>query len=102
MTEAEFQRQVIQLAKLYRWRLVHFRPGLTRSGKWCTATQGDVGFPDLVLVRDGVLIFAELKSEKGKLGPEQEEWLDSLILVKGIQVWIWRPSDWDHIVEVLK
>lgn len=108
ISEAEFQRQVLQLAKLHGWRTAHFRPGLTRSGQWSTAVQGDgAGFPDLVLVRRGVLIFAELKSQSGKTSDEQEKWITQFELVRDstkdvVRVFIWRPSDWAQIEEVLR
>jgi hypothetical protein len=103
MSESEFQSQVIELAQLFRWRVAHFRPGLTQSGRWCTAVQADgAGFPDLVLVRDGVLLFAELKSEKGRLSESQIEWIGELGNVQAIRVYLWRPSDWKAIEEVLR
>jgi hypothetical protein len=57
---------------------------------------GDPGFPDLVLARGGVVLHVELKSEKGKVRPEQSEWLAEL----GGE--IWRPSDWPGIQERLR
>jgi hypothetical protein len=56
-TEREFQRQVIDLARLLGWRCAHFRPGRTARG-WRTPVQADgAGFPDLqpVRARDGLL-----------------------------------------------
>lgn len=65
------------------------------------------GFPDLVLLRGTRLIFAELKSEKGKLTPEQTEWMDALKLFSegpsgGCGVYLWRPSDIESVVKILK
>ncbi|MBT9133034.1 MAG: hypothetical protein DDT33_01565 [Firmicutes bacterium] len=59
------------------------------------------GFPDLVLARPPRVIFAELKSDEGKLSPEQEAWLQLLSKCDGTKVHIWRPSGWDEIVKVL-
>ena len=99
--EAEFQKAIIELAHLYGWAVAHFRSAMTQRGNWVTPLQGDAkGFPDLVLVRDGV-IFAELKSEKGKLTPEQQEWID-LLKAAGQEVYVWRPSDRDDIEVILK
>lgn len=102
-TEREFQNKVIELAHLNHWLVAHFRPArVLRHGKeiYETAVGADgKGFPYLVLVRGGEIIFAELKSENGKLSPEQETWrfaLDSVSLCV-----VWRPSDWDAIVELL-
>lgn len=75
------------------------------------------GWPDLVLVRrrDRRLIFAELKSDIGKVTARQEAVLELLrafahdpetaLPDRGdvwIQVFVWRPADWPEIVEVLR
>ena len=65
MTEREFQRAVVELARLMGWRVHHTRPALTRAGEWRTPIQGDAGFPDLVLCRPPRLILAELKRNAG-------------------------------------
>lgn len=99
-SESDFQKQVIQLARLYKWRAAHFRAAMNRRGQWQTPVQADgAGFPDLVLVRDRV-IWAELKSEKGKLSPEQEQWIARL-KAAGQEVYVWRPKDWNEIVTTL-
>lgn len=94
VSEARFQRQIIQMARTFGWAVAHFRPGMDRKGRWKTAVQGDgEGFPDLVLVhrktRDR--IFAEVKREDGKLTAAQTEWLD---ILDGV---VWRPSDFDRV-----
>lgn len=99
-TEAEWQRTVIECAQLHGWRVAHFRPARTDRG-WRTPVQADgAGFPDLVLARYGELIFAELKSERGKVRPEQADWLDHLE-GQGREVHLWRPSDWPEVRERL-
>jgi hypothetical protein len=61
------------------------------------------GWPDLVLwrPRKGGLIFAELKSNEGKVSRAQREVLDSLSSA-GATTAVWRPTDWALIVEMLK
>ena len=54
------------------------------------------------MVRDKRLIFAELKSAKGKVTPEQEQWLKSLSGVPGVEVYTLRPEDFDWFYERLK
>lgn len=101
--EAGFTRAVLQLAALHGWRSAHFRPAMTKSGRWVTAVQGDgVGFPDLVLVRGCRLIVAELKSANGKYGPGQEDWLAAFRGVPGVEVYLWKPADWSELCELLK
>jgi hypothetical protein len=51
------------------------------------------GFPDLVLVKRRWLIFAELKSETGKLTQPQTRWLTALQEAAMPEVFVWRPSD---------
>lgn len=99
--EAEFTAQVIQYARLHGWRVAHFRPALTAKG-WRTPVQGDgKGFPDLVLVRGGEIVFAELKCGKNKPSAEQREWLDELARNAGVRVREWKPEDWPEIERIL-
>lgn len=103
-TEAEHQAQVIELAHLLGWHHLHVRRSIGKGRTWVTATNV-IGWPDLVLFRpadDGQqhLIFAELKSERGKLTPEQEQVLDDLRR-SGCEVHVWRPSDMDAIAKRL-
>lgn len=101
ISEAQFQRQVLQLAKLTGWRTAHFRPGLDRRGNWQTAVAGDgAGFPDLALVRERVL-FVELKVNGNKLAPDQVTWRDALTQA-GANWHHWTPDDWPAIEQTLK
>jgi hypothetical protein len=100
-SEAEFRRQVIQLAKLLGWRVAGFRPGQNRRGKWATAMQGHIGWPDLFLVKGTVALALELKVGKRKATPEQCAWLDALEYA-GIVTAIVRPSDWPWIEAKLR
>ena len=97
ITEREFQKQVIELAHLFGWRVAHFRPARTiRNGRetWRTPVEADgAGFPDLVLAKDGRVLFVELKTDSGKLTKLQQEWHIAL----GENARIWRPADWSQI-----
>lgn len=102
--EAILQAKIMDLARLFGWRRAHFRtayqPGAER---WLTPMSGEKGFPDLVLIRPPRLIFAELKSEKGRLSLDQELWLADLEEIPtGIEVYLWRPNDIDEIQAILK
>ena len=100
MKEADFQRQVITLAVLYGWQFFHPRPGFGQ-GHWATQmTASEPGFPDLVLVGDAV-IFAELKTDVGRLSKGQMLWGDCLINA-GAEYYVWRPDDLERIAERLK
>ena len=59
LTEANFQNTVIELAEWHKWRIYH-----VAKVKGQLRSKTSVGFPDLVLVRRGRLLFAELKTER--------------------------------------
>ena len=102
ISEAAFTAQIIQLARVLGWRVAHFRPAMTKRGRWVTAVQGDgVGFPDLIMLRHTRGIMAELKAAKGKTTPEQEAWLESARRAE-FEAYVWRPSDIDEIERTLR
>ena len=101
LTEAQLQSQIVSLGRLYGWRIHAERPAMMRSGKWSTPIQGDVGWVDLVLLKDKRLIFWELKSTTGRLSEEQKQWLDMLSNVPNVLAECVYPSDWEHIQRVL-
>lgn len=91
MTEKEWQDAVIELATYYRW--AHFHVYDSR--------RSDPGWPDLVLCRPPELLVVELKSDRGRLRPDQSLWLDRLAAC-GLEVAVWRPRDLDEVHERLK
>lgn len=100
ITEAQFQDQVIELARLHGWRVAHFRPARTAEG-WRTPVAADgAGWPDLVLVRE-VVLFRELKRQGGRLGVAQQEW-GARLAAAGADWAVWRPGDWDDIERALR
>ena len=92
VSERELTAYVRDVARVLGWRRYH---------TWLSK-HSPAGFPDEVLVRSGRLIFAELKSERGKLSDEQEAWLEELRGVPAVEVFVWRPADMDAIAEVLR
>jgi hypothetical protein len=100
LTERDFQRAVIELARLLRWRCAHFRAARTQHG-WRTPVEADgAGYPDLHLLRERSL-FIELKAEKTHLRDEQRDWLRAL-LDAGAEAYVARPSDLDALAAVLQ
>ena len=91
MTETQFLRSVVSVAEDGGW-LVYHTDDSRRS---------QAGFPDLVMTRAGRTIFAELKSQKGRIKAAQQEWLDALDKTEGLEVFLWRPSDMDEVVKNL-
>ena len=101
VTEREWQGQVTQAAEIFGWTWAHFRPAMTSKG-WRTPVSGPLGagFVDLVLVRGDRLVMAELKSQHGRLTPAQRDVLD--LLRPAVEVHVWRPSDLEIALEVLR
>jgi len=91
ITEKAFLGQVRELARLRGWM--------------CYTTYNSMhspkGFLDLFMVRDDRAIAAELKSERGKLTPGQKEWIAALNKTC-VEVYVFRPSDFERIIEVLR
>ena len=101
MSENDLLKCVLSLAKLYGWRTFHARPAMTAKG-YRTAVQGDgVGWPDIFAVRGERIVVAELKSAKGALTYEQEEWLAALGFALQANTYVWRPESW-HSGEILR
>ena len=88
--EKDWQRTVANLAGILGFSVYH-----TYDSRRSTA-----GFPDLVLVRERI-IYAELKSDVGKLSDAQVRWRDDLIDAGG-EFYVWRPVDWPEVQRVLK
>ena len=85
---------VTDWASLLRgWRVYH-----THDSRHSAA-----GFPDLVAVRDGRLVFAELKSDDPRSKPtrEQRAWAAELDATECAEVYLWRPADWDTVRQTL-
>ena len=101
ITEKDFQATVIDLARTYGWIV-----GFTHD-----ARKSEPGEPDLRMVRPPRVIFAELKTVKGKLTkgrfnasgrrwlPGQDEWGDALTSCPGIEYYLWRPDGLDGEIE---
>lgn len=92
MSEADFTQAVIDLAHYRGWMVSHFRPARTVGG-WRTPVQGDKGFPDLVLARNGQIMFVELKVGKAGLRPDQKKWAAQLETMV-----VWRPGDLQEVI----
>lgn len=82
MTEAVLQQKVEEMAARLGWRGYH-----THDSR-----RSDAGFPDLVLLRRGVHVVRELKTERGRVTPQQQAWLDDYQQA-GVDACVWRPLD---------
>lgn len=102
ITEREFQAQVVELAHLLGWTVLHVRRSVGRRNGvagWQTTTSV-IGWVDLFMWKPGRVVAAELKREKGRLTDEQADVIRSLTAA-GVPCEVWRPSDWPRIKEVL-
>jgi hypothetical protein len=103
LTEAQFQKQVVDLATYQGWQWMHIeqRASNGNGSGWHVPIKGPLGkgFPDLMMVRGKSLIFVELKAQGGVLSEAQRQMQDTLRWV-GL-TYVWRPSDWAEIAEVL-
>lgn len=98
MKEAELQDAIAAYARTIGYTVAHFTTAISPRGQHMTPVKYDgKGFPDLVLVRPPRLIFVELKSDTGKIRPDQQWWLDRLTGTAA-EVYVWRPSDWPATV----
>src|SRR5690606_36045745 len=94
MTPQEIARAVMSEAQL----LATIRQVCRTLGLLCYHTydsrRSEPGFPDLVIVGlgPGAVLYRELKSERGRLRPEQRIWLDALSRA-GQDADVWRPGD---------
>jgi hypothetical protein len=91
-TEKDFQAAVREYAELHGW---------TVFSTW-NSRHSPNGEPDLRMVRPPRVIFAELKSAKGKLSAAQAHVIDLLRLCDGVETYIWRPGEWPLIEGILE
>jgi hypothetical protein len=119
-SEARWQQEIDGALRQFGWRAYH---------TW-RSVHSAAGFPDVCAIkvrgRHMRLLFAELKSERGKVSEAQAEWLCSLkemadahaallafafppdapipqqLARVSVEVYVWRPSQWDRVLEVLR
>ena len=101
ITEAEFMRQVTDLAEMLGWSWAHFRPARTAHG-WRTPVSGPLGagWPDLTLVRDDRLVFVELK-RRATARPSADQTFALTLLAAAAETYVWYPEDIEEIARVL-
>jgi hypothetical protein len=103
--EAAFQEAVVGLARHMNWRVAHFRKVRVsrKSGStyWETPVAADGrGFPDLLMLRGGRIVAAELKVGTNRETEEQAAWL-AAFAAAGCESYLWRPERWAAIVACL-
>lgn len=104
-TEADYQRTIVEAAKLHGWFVHAERPSQTKTGRWLTAIQGKPGFPDLVLVhpRRSQLAFIELKRGRNLPTNDQWDWILALSQILGLDsaAVLFMPDDLQRCLDFL-
>lgn len=103
--EAEFQKVIVETAQLLGWHVFHVadsRREVIDRRRGLSFMVGDKlakGWPDLALAHPRWHVFAvrELKTDKGRVTPEQKAWLE-LLASCGIDADLWRPRNWDESI----
>ena len=98
LTEAMWQSQVVGVARQYSWTVFHpVKNQPTARGHRQTT---EPGWLDLVILGHSRALFVELKSEKGRVRPEQVDVMQKL-RAADCEVALWRPSDLPAALAVL-
>lgn len=92
VSEKQWQQQVEDIAGWGKWIFYH---------TW-NSRHSASGFLDLILLRHTRMVVAELKRERGKETLDQKVWLEAFRSIPGAEVFVWRPSDIDEVIKVLK
>lgn len=120
MNERDFQGWVLDVADRFGWRYWHV-PAPMRAvggGKFVPEPLA-AGLPDLILMHHDParLVFAELKGPKGRVSPEQREFIRYALAVseltwlakpgdppygKAVATYVWKPGDEDLIEVILR
>lgn len=93
-TERDFQTYLERQMRSRGWSVYSIR----RSD---LAQATLAGYPDITAWRDQRLIFAELKTDKGRLSKAQVEVLESLKMLEMAEIYVWRPADIQDIEKII-
>jgi hypothetical protein len=88
------QKEIIAAGHRKGWKVAHFTQVFDgKRNIWRTPAVADgKGWPDLVLVRDR-LVVVEVKGDGDKLRADQERWIAAL-LKAGVETYVWTPVEW--------
>lgn len=87
LTEKDWQEKVLYFAKLYRWSWFHPR----------YMEGSNAGWPDLAFWKPPQFFLAELKTESGRIRPDQTRVIEELRACR-LEVRLWRPRDIDEVI----
>lgn len=111
VSERDLQAAVIDLAERCHFKVAHFhdsRRAVVRPNgqRLLIGDKQAAGWPDLVLIRGDRILIIELKAQRGRVRPEQREWINLLQNTAAaraghLEVYCWKPADWDDIQRIL-
>lgn len=92
ITEAQFQRAILDMARVLGWTYFHPRYSIG----------SDAGYPDLTMLHPvhGAL-WLELKTRRGRISEAQRDWIDCLTDA-GQRAYIVYPDQFDVIEALLR
>lgn len=91
MTEVALSNSIVHAARECGWMVYR---------TW-NSMHSPAGFPDLCLVRNGKMKFWELKSRVGKMRSLQDDWIEALSAVPGVEAKVVRPADLEEAYKEL-
>lgn len=91
VSESQIQAGIVRMAEALGWYCFHCVD--CRRGPKTGA-----GYPDLTLVRDGRVLWVEVKTEQGVVSEAQKRWHRRLVAAGGT-VHIWRPKHWPDAIQ---
>lgn len=106
LRERDFQRWVIEVARLHKWKVWHVPAPMrwdSQGGKGFVGARDAAGLADLVLVGKNRVIFAEVKGTGGKLSEKQQEFLHAVNYIESEDVvaYSWWPGDEAAVEKIL-
>jgi len=81
-SEAEIQKNIIEILKLKKYVVVRINSGMRVTGKrairfYQIMNNGAIsGFPDLLAFKNNQILMVEVKTKKGKLNPSQVDFIE--------------------------
>lgn len=102
MSETAWMQQLTELAVRLGWQWLHVRSSMYGERHFLTATSGPLGrgWPDLLLIKPGRMIAAELKRRGAHATDDQLRVLAALSAA-GVEAYVWWPDDFDTVKEIL-
>lgn len=76
--ESAIQSHIMQYMTMKNWFVMRLNSGMVENKYGGRIRLAPAGTPDLLCIKDGKCLFIEVKSEKGKITPLQEEFGDKL------------------------